>query len=146
MNRSRSGDYGGPVARARHVERRLAASLMSIALLLGACRGDGGGPAGPDPVIAGRWTGTAKAYTVRFEANFTQAGEVVGGSGKFTSPLASGDFTVSGTLRGRDVALVLTSQELGATAFLGRFVAADRIEGTFDPGGKYELELTLNRD
>jgi hypothetical protein len=128
------------------VERRLVACFVSLALLLSACEGDGGGAVGPDPVIAGRWTGTAKLQTVRFEATFTQAGEVVGGSGTFSSPLGSGDFTVAGTLRGRDVALVLTSDELGATSFVGRFVAADRIEGTFDPNGAYELDLTLNRE
>ena len=122
------------------------ACLMALALLVSACDGDGGGPVGPDPVIAGRWTGTAKLHTVRFEATFTQAGEVVGGSGKFSSPLGGGDFTVTGTLRGRDVALVLTSEEIGATSFVGRFVAADRIEGTFDPDGTYEMELTLNRE
>lgn len=127
-------------------ERWVVACLASFSLLLSACKGDGGGPVGPDPVIAGRWTGTAKAYTVRFEATFTQTGEAVGGTGSFSSPLASGDFTVTGTLRGRDVALVLTSEELGATRFVGRFVAADRIEGTFDPGGRYEMELTLDRD
>ena len=118
---------------------------VAVALFV-ACRGDGGGPAGPNPVIAGDWSGTAHAYTVHFEATFTQDGESVGGTGNFSSPLASGDFTVSGTLVGSEVDLVLHSSELGATAFRGRFTAADRIEGTFDPGGSYESDLTLDRD
>ena len=133
------------VARLGGFGRRLTGGLILVAAVYG-CKGDGGGPVGPDPVIAGRWTGTARAYTVHFAANFTQSGESVGGSGSFSSPLASGDFVVSGSLRGRDVDLTLTSDELGATAFVGRFVAADRIEGTFDPNGSYELDLTLDRD
>lgn len=126
--------------------RALLLALLAIVAVGSGCKGDGGGPVGPDPVIAGRWTGTAKAYTVQFTANFTQAGDQVGGTGRFSSPIASGDFTVTGTLVGRDVDLVLTSAELGATSFIGRFTAADRIEGTFDPNGSYELDLTLDRD
>ena len=128
--------------------RALRTSCCLVAFALGAagCKGDGGGPVGPAPSIAGDWTGTAVAYTVRFDATFTQAGQAVGGSGHFSSPLASGDFTVTGTLDGTEVDLVLTSDELGATVFRGRFVAADRIEGTFDPSGEYELDLTLDRD
>ena len=124
--------------------RALALTILALATL--ACRGDGGGPAGLDPVIAGDWSGNAYAFTVRFEATFTQAGESVGGNGHFSSPLASGDFTVTGTLVRKDVNLVLTSTQLGATIFRGRFTAADRIEGTFDPSGSYETRLTLNRD
>lgn len=134
-----------PAARARRSLRRLALCALLVTASAG-CKGDGGGPVGLDPDITGRWTGRARAYTVQFAANFTHAGDAVGGSGSFSSPLASGDFVVSGTLRGREVDLVLTSDELGATAFIGRFVAADRIEGTFDPNGSYELDLTLDRD
>lgn len=121
---------------------------LATLLLLSAlgCGGDGGGPAGLDPDIAGNWSGTAYAYTVRFEAAFTQDGQSVGGTGRFTSPLASGNFTVTGTLSGTSVDLVLTSAELGATAFRGQFTGADRIEGTFDPSGTYESSLTLTRD
>ena len=125
---------------------RVAAACLALVLAVTACKGDGGGPVGPDPVISGRWTGTAKAYTVQFSANFTQSGDAVGGSGRFSSPIASGDFVVTGTLAGSDVDLILTSEELGATAFRGRFTGADRIEGTFDPNGSYELDLTLDRD
>ena len=46
----------------------------------------------------------------------------------------------------QEVDLVLNSPELGATAYRGRFTAANRIEGTFDPSGEYEMELTLDRD
>jgi hypothetical protein len=135
-----------PAARACRPLRWRALLWGLLVAATAGCKGDGGGPVGPEPVIAGRWTGTARAYTVQFTANFTQGGEAVGGSGSFSSPLASGDFVVSGTLRGREVDLVLTSDELGATAFIGRFVAADRIEGTFDPNGSYELDLTLDRE
>ena len=83
---------------------------------------------------------------MQFDATFTQSGQNVGGNGHFSSPIASGDFVVTGTLVGEDVNLVLTSAELGATAFRGRFTAADRIEGTFDPSGDYETHLTLNRE
>lgn len=129
--------------RAGRVARLLA--LVAASMLSG-CRGDGGGPAGPSPVIAGTWRGTAYAHTVSFEATFTQTGQSVGGTGHFSSPIASDDFTVTGTLDGVDVDLVLTSSELGATVFRGRFTAADRIEGTFDPDGDYESELTLERN
>ena len=134
----------GPGSAQRRV--RFFAAWIALVLCASACKGDGGGPVGPDPVITGRWTGTAKAYTVHFSADFTQTGDAVGGSGRFSSPIASGDFVVSGTLSGREVDLVLTSEELGATIFRGRFTAADRIEGTFDPNGSYELDLTLDRD
>ena len=97
-------------------------------------------------MIAGTWSGTAYAHTVSFEATFTQSGNSVGGSGHFSSPIASDDFTVSGTLDGSDVDLLLTSSELGATVFRGRFTGADRIEGTFDPSGDYESDLTLERN
>jgi hypothetical protein len=123
----------------------LAVASLSIVPSLG-CRGDGGGPVGPTPVIAGNWSGSARLGTVDVEATFTQAGESVGGTGHFSSPLASGDFTVTGTLVGTRVDLVLTSTELGATVFRGRFTARDRIEGTFDPSGRYETDLTLDRD
>ena len=122
-----------------------AVAILSVSMTLG-CRGDGGGPVGPAPSIAGNWSGTAYAYTVRFDATFTQAGESVGGSGHFSSPIASDDFTVTGTLVGVEVDLVLHSEELGATAFRGRFIAANRIRGTFDPSGAYESDLTLDRD
>jgi len=115
-------------------------------LLALGCRGDGGGPVGLSPNIAGDWSGTAYAYTVHFEATFTQTGQSVGGSGHFSSPIASGDFTVTGTLAGAEVDLVLNSAELGATVFRGRFTASNRIKGTFDPSGSYESELTLDRN
>ena len=126
---------------------RARAALLAACLLAwaGGCHGDGGGPVGLSPSIAGEWTGTAKAYTVHFSATFTQAGEAVGGHGRFSSPVGSGDFTVSGTLQGREVALLLTSREIGATAFTGQFTARDRIEGTLALPGE-DLDLTLERD
>ena len=133
-----------PPAR-RFIGLRFVLVLASLSLPAFGCDGDGGGPAGPAPQIAGDWSGTAYAHTVSFEATFTQSGQSVGGTGHFSSPLASGDFTVSGTVTGSDVDLVLTSAELGATVFRGRFTAANRIQGTFDPGGSYESELTLDR-
>ena len=120
-------------------------AIATVMVATTACR-DSGGPVGPDPVIAGDWSGSAYAITVRFDATFTQSGQAVGGNGHFSSPIASGDFTVTGTLIGDDVNLVLTSTELGATAFRGRFTGADRIEGTFDPSGSYETRLTLYRE
>ena len=146
MNRPWPDRDGYRAARNGSPRKIASGALLAMALMFGACKGDGGGPVGLEPSIAGHWTGTAKLHTVRFEADFTQSGEVVGGTGEFSSPLASDDFTVAGTLRGRDVSLTLTSDELGATTFLGRFVAADRIEGTFDPNGRYEMDLTLERD
>ena len=129
----------------RRVLSRAAFAVVAVIMALG-CRGDGGGPTGLDPVIAGDWSGTAYAWTVRFDATFTQSGQTVGGFGHFSSPLASGDFTVTGTLVGTQVNLILNSAELGATAFRGKFTRADRIVGTFDPSGTYESALTLDRD
>ena len=120
--------------------------LAAVVMVAAGCGGDGGGALGPNPGIAGDWSGTAYFWTVRFDATFTQDGQAVGGTGHFSSPIASGDFTVTGTVIGREVDLVLNSAELGATAFRGQFTAADRIVGTFDPGGQYETALTLVRD
>lgn len=128
------------------VRRPLLPALVLATVLLGSACRDSGGPVGPDPVIAGDWSGSAYAFTVRFDATFTQSGQAVGGNGHFSSPIASGDFVVTGTLVDDDVNLVLTSTELGATAFRGRFTGADRIEGTFDPSGSYETRLTLYRE
>ena len=128
--------------------RRLAL-VVTLATTLVAplgCRGDGGGPAGPDPSIAGRWHGSAYLGLVDFRATFTQAGDAVGGTGYFSSPDANDDFTVSGSLVDADVDLVLTSDELGATSFRGRFTAANRIEGTLDLQHRDDIELTLERE
>jgi hypothetical protein len=119
--------------------------LLLFVSSLAACKGDGGGPVGLSPSIAGDWNGTAKAYTVQFSATFTQDGDAVGGAGHFSSPVASDDFTVSGTLAGREVSLLLTSSEIGTTSFIGRFTARDRIEGTLALPGE-DLDLTLDRD
>ena len=124
--------------------RRTALAIILASSL--ACRGDGGGPAGPDPVIAGRWSGSSHAGLVDFRATFTQSGDAVGGTGNFSSPLASDDFTVSGTVHGTSVDLVLTSPTLGATTFTGRFTGADRIEGTLDLHDRDDIDLTLERD
>ena len=133
------------LARALPSSARALVVVLLVAASVG-CGGDGGGPVAPKPVIAGDWTGSAHFFTVRFDATFTQDGQAVGGTGHFSSPIASGDFIVTGTLVGRDVDLVLNSTELGATVFRGRFTAAARIEGTFDPSGQYEMPLTLKRD
>jgi hypothetical protein len=98
-----------------------------------------------DPSIAGDWSGSAKFGLVDFRATFTQAGDSVGGSGRFSSPIASSDFSVRGVVQGGDVSLVLTSATIGTTTFAGRFVAADRISGTLDRPDDDDLELTLDR-
>ena len=142
-----------PIAPAAHapVRRRGAARLRAalvrlplVALL--ACKGDGGGPVGPAPTVAGHWSGSAKAGLLQFDADFTQAGDSVGGTGRFSSPLGGDDFTVRGAIRGTDVELVLTSDQLGATTFRGRFVAADRITGVLDRPNDEDLDLTIDRD
>jgi hypothetical protein len=126
------------------------APLVRLALVLAlasasACSGDGGGPVSADPSIAGDWSGSAKFGLVDFRATFTQAGDSVGGSGRFSSPIASSDFSVRGVVQGGDVSLVLTSATIGTTTFAGRFVAADRISGTLDRPDDDDLELTLDR-
>ena len=122
---------------------RRAAFLAALALPL-ACKGDGG-PAGPKPSIAGAWSGSAYVGLVDFRATFTQAGDAVGGTGHFSSPRGSDDFTVSGTLSGQDVDLVLTSDTYGATSFRGRFTGADRIEGTLTLPDD-DVDLTIDRE
>jgi hypothetical protein len=131
------------LARTARAVRRAALALV-LALPL-ACRGDGGGPAGPDPSIAGEWSGSAYVGLVDFRATFTESGGVVGGTGHFSSPRGSDDFVVSGTVSGSDVSLVLTSDTFGATTFIGRFTAADRIRGTLDLPDD-DIELTIERD
>ena len=131
--------------RRRGVRAQIAVAAVFVMLALG-CKGDGGGPVGPSPVIAGNWSGSAKAGLVQFEATFTNSGTDVGGNGHFTSPVASDDFTVAGTVSGANVSLVLTSSELGATTFIGKFTASDRIVGILDLGDGEEMELTIDRD
>ena len=112
---------------------------------LAACGGkDAAAPANPQ--IAGHWKGDAALTTVRFDANFTQAGSAVGGSGQFTSPLGSGPFTVTGQLAGANVSLELTSTEFGATTYVGRFSGADRIVGHITAAAYGDIDLTLDRD
>ena len=127
--------------------RRLRAGALALCLSLApGCKGDGG-PAGLNPVIAGSWSGSAKAGLVQFEATFTQpGGNAVGGTGQFSSPIAADDFTVQGTLSGTTVNLVLTSDELGATTFAGRFTGANRIEGKLELGDGEQMDLTLDRE
>lgn len=122
---------------------RVAAAVAAITAL--ACDGDGGGTVGADPSIAGDWSGSAKFGLVDFRARFTQSGDSVGGTGHFSSPIASSDFDVRGVVRGGDVSLVLTSATIGTTTFTGRFVAADRIAGTLDRPNDEDLDLTLDR-
>ena len=142
--------FASPASHRLRLSRVGRATLVAGVLALGAgaigCKGDGGGPVGPTPTIAGRWSGSAKAGLVDFSATFTQRGDSVGGTGRFSSPLGGDDFTVQGVLRGTDVDLILTSDELGATTFRGRFIAADRIEGTVDRPGEDDLDLTLDRE
>ena len=123
---------------------RVAAALL-LAAAVSACKGDGGGPAGTDPSIVGHWTGSAEYGLVDFRADFTQAGDSVGGRGSFSSPLGSSAFDVRGLVVGGDVTLLLTSPSIGATTFHGRFVAANRISGTLDRPDADDLALTLDR-
>lgn len=73
---------------------RAVLAIVAIGSSAIACSGDS--PTEGTWPIAGRWSGTAVFGTVRFSATFTQNGEIVGGSGTFTSPLGSGPFTVAG--------------------------------------------------
>ena len=122
----------------RSTRRLLAALLLVVAA---GCGSDATAPESPS--IAGKWKGTGALGTVRFEATFTQEGETVGGTGQVSSPLGSTNFVIAGTLQGRDVQLVLTSTEYGATAFAGRFTGANTISGQLQ---NPDLALTLVRD
>jgi len=123
--------------------RRFGWRRFALLLLLAAttaCDKDATAPLSPS--IAGRWEGTAALGAVRFDANFTQSGEAVGGTGQFTSPLGSGPFTVTGTVRGQDVQLVLVSSEFGTTVYAGRLTGANTITGRLqDP----DIELKITR-
>lgn len=96
-------------------------------------------------MIAGEWHGHAKAGLLQVGAIFTQKRDSVGGTGNFSSPLGSSNFTVTGTLTGAEVSLVLYSAELGSTTFKGRFTEADRIEGIVARPNEDDIELTLDR-
>ncbi len=118
--------------------RRLALLLVLAATT--ACDEDATAPLSPS--IAGRWKGSAALGAVQFEATFTQSGEAVAGTGQFASPLGSGPFTVTGTVRGQDVQLVLVSTEFGTTSYAGRFTGANTITGRLqDP----DIELKITR-
>ena len=112
-----------------------------IAASIGCGSDDVAAPASPS--IAGRWEGTARLGTVRFEATFTQAGESVAGTGQVRILGSSTSFTVSGTVRGRDVELTLASAEYGATTYSGRFTGANTITGRL---ANPDEELTIERD
>jgi hypothetical protein len=117
---------------------------MACALLVTAsvaCSRDAAAP--ENPSIAGRWSGSEMLGLVDFEANFTQDGETVGGTGEFSSPDGGGPFTISGTVRGRDVQLTLVSTQYGVTTFIGRFTGANTIEGSLQ---NPDLDLKLERD
>ena len=120
---------------------RWRATACALLLATFACDKDATAP--ENPSIAGHWSGSAKLGLVDFEATFTQDGETVGGTGEFSSPEGSGTFTISGTLRGRDVQLTLVSAQYGVTTFVGRFTGANTIEGSLQ---NPDLELTLERD
>ena len=116
----------------------------ACALLLGAAASCGRDAASPEsPSIAGSWSGSAYLGAVEFDAEFTQDGENVGGTGAFSSPLGSGPFTITGTVRGRDVQLTLISTEFGVTTFAGRFTGANTIEGTL---ANPDFDLTIERN
>ena len=126
------------------MSRSLGAIVLCGALTIGsACHH--GDPLGPNPVIAGAWHGHAKVGLLQVTANFTQDGESVGGTGSFSSPLGGSSFTVTGTLIGADVSLVLYSAELGSTTFVGRFTEANRIVGIVARPNEDDLDLTLDR-
>lgn len=119
--------------------------LVLVAAVAVACKGDGGGPVGPDPTLDGRWKGSAKLGLLDFSARFEQDGQEVTGTGKFSSPLGGDDFTATGTVVGIEVRLVLTSSEYGVSTYAGRFVAANRVEGRLDAPQYSDLELTIDR-
>jgi hypothetical protein len=117
-----------------------------FALLVAACNG---GDDTTAPVlsgqIAGHWTGTAE-FGVQFSATFTQQGNIVGGSGSFTSPLGGGPFTVtSGQVTGADVSLVLNSPDFGSATYTGRFETADHITGHLAEPSFGQIVLALDR-
>lgn len=101
---------------------------------------------GPHPVIAGVWHGHAKAGLLQVDANFTQDGESVGGTGSFSSPLGGSDFTVTGTVSGARVSLVLYSPELGSTTYIGRFTENNRIVGIVARPNEDDVDLTIDRN
>ena len=125
--------------------RRARMLLATVALVAGACRGSGG-PAGPQPKIAGHWSGTAEFHTVTFAAQLTESGDSVGGTGHVSSPRGSADFTVTGTVSGSDVQLYLFAEGVGTSGFKGRFTGADRIEGTLTVPSNDHYALTIYRD
>jgi hypothetical protein len=127
---------------ASSLHRHAAMSLLLVAALL-ACRGDRS--VGPAQSIVGAWDGSAVLGTVQFSATFTQSGDSVGGSGSFTSPLASGPFVVAGSLQGSNVDLVLTSSQLGATKYAGHFTNSGTITGRLDAPNYSDIQLTLER-
>ena len=114
------------------------------ALLFSSLAGCDKDPTAPEnPSIAGHWSGSKYLGAVQFEATFMQDGEAVGGTGYFTSPEGSGPFTISGTVRGQEVDLVLVSQEFGVTTYKGRFTGANTIEGDLQ---NPDVSLTIERD
>lgn len=134
----------GPGARntGRDHRWRVLPYMLLIAATLAACRDrDATAPAAPS--IAGQWSGSARLGLVRFQASFTQSGDTVGGTGEFTSPRGSGPFTITGTVRGQNVELVLVSTEFGVTTYIGRFTGANTIEGDLQ---NPDEALTIRRD
>ena len=123
----------------------LAAALLCALAAAPAC-GRKDAPVEPGASLSGRWTGSAQLNLLQFAATFTQNGEEVSGLGSFSSPLASGPFTVVGSFVSPRVSLTLVSAELGTTGYEGTLTSANEISGRLTTPPYDGWELTLRRE
>ena len=123
----------------------LTAALLCALAAAAAC-GRKDAPVGADASLSGRWTGNAQFNLLQFSATFTQDGEEVSGLGSFSSPLASGPFTVVGSFVSPRVSLTLVSAELGSTGYEGTLTSANEITGRLTTPPYDGWELTLRRE
>src|SRR5919109_3971588 len=119
-------------------------SVLSLVLVLSGACGDEN-PTSPPESITGRWAGSAGLGAVSYEVNLTQTGQDVSGTGSFTSPVGSGPFTVTGRVTATGVELLLVSQTLGSTTYVGTFDGPNRIVGHIEHPLYSNLELVLER-
>jgi len=126
--------------------RALTALLCALAgAAAGGC-GHKDGPVGPETSLTGHWSGHAQLNLLHFSATFTQNGREVSGLGDFSSPIASGPFTVVGTFETPRVTLTLVSAELGSTGYAGTLTSANEISGRLTTPPYDGMELTLRRE
>jgi hypothetical protein len=126
------------------LRRSYVASLVALAVLIGAC-GSSDKSGGPSlPTHDGTWSGYNAGITLT--ATLDQAGSQVTGNGNFASTTASFAVTIVGTYVHPNVALTMSSPGFEDVNFSGAFTDNDSIAGTLNGSGFNGFAITLNKN